>query len=417
VPSVAARRIAAAAFIVLGVSSVVTRVDFRPEHDASPEAGAITDDFLFDYLSARAWRTGLEPYDETGTLRTLLLPDRPDLSAPAGQRNPHPPVMVLLVVPLSFLGYDFAHATWILLMAALYAGALGWFVHTLGTSILTASTVGVGALAIPIVQRGLSFAQHDALLLLLVVAAWGRLRRGRDLAAGWMIGVAGAAKLFPALLILGLIRERRTRAVGTTIAVGAAVTVLSAAIVGPDATSGWLGASSSNFDRWRAGPLNISLMGLPFRWLSRNPWREVSVDLPVLAWTVAVVVALACIVAALRTPARVSADMFWSAAPWILLASPLAWDHYAALVLPVVALGIHRASKAGELPPLTFAIGAAIVVIGTLPGLPVAAQEISDPVLLFGYGLPTYGLLLMAIADWRGKRVMSGAEGRSLQGS
>src|SRR2546421_666038 len=78
--------------VLLGIASVTARIGFIQ----SPRAGAA--DFSQDYLSARAWNDGIDPYTDTSTLVDRYFGTRSgyyDL-LPAGQKNPHPPAFILL---------------------------------------------------------------------------------------------------------------------------------------------------------------------------------------------------------------------------------------------------------------------------------------------------------------------------------
>ena len=399
--STALRRIVAALLIALGVTAATTKVyDFR---DRDPGSAAIIDDFLQDYLSARAWREGSDPYEEVHALQQRYVPHYQHDFGSTVQRNPHPPLTFMILAPLTFLPYTAARGLWVGMMAATFAFTGWWFLCSVGASRSAAVVGGLGMLALPIVQRDLSVGQNNSLLLIAIVAAWKVARRHGGIAAGALVGLAGAVKFFPLFLVIAFARERQRRAVGSAIAVCALITSASFAVLGSAAFGQWLEASANNYERWRASPLNASLVGYPFRWLTENEWQDAAVHLPTFAWALAVILALACAAGAVVTPARVSGDLFWSAVPWMLLAWPLTWDHYAVLVLPPVALGVIRALARDEVPPSLFAVGAAVVAIGAVPRLSDGPSDVH----MLGYGIALYGLIAIVLSDARGRHLLT----------
>src|SRR2546421_2903569 len=109
--------------VVLGLVSVLSRVSYTFTNRG------VTNDFTEDYVSARAWSDGLDPYTDTGKLIPRYFGSNSayyDID-PIGQGGtPHPPPMVLSVWLLSWLPYKAARIIWLLLMASATALALGW---------------------------------------------------------------------------------------------------------------------------------------------------------------------------------------------------------------------------------------------------------------------------------------------------
>jgi len=394
-------------FVGLGVVAVASRIATGPlfAEERGPQQAAWTDDFLQDYVSARAWRDGADPYTETAVLRDAYVGDAINDGAPVGQANPHPPLAFLIVSPLSFLSYDAARALWLVLSAGAIALAIGAVARELGASRAAAAVAGMGVLALPVVQKDLSFGQNNGMILVLLAGTWLSMRRDRHVAAGVLLGLAVAIKLYPIFLLIPLVRVGARRPATWTLLSAAGTWGVAAVLVGWSAIVTFAtDVSPANFDYWRAGPMNLSLIALPFRWLAENPWRDAAFDLPVLAAAAAVLAAAACLVAAASTRARATGDVFWAGVPWMILATPLAWEHYLVLAIPVVGLAMMRAIRTGESRLLAVAVVAALVVIGTPPGVSVTVPGISDVVQVLAYGLPLYGLLGLALLDLRRQR-------------
>ena len=170
-----------------------------------------TDTIAFDFRgtlwdAATAIREGDSPYP------------RPDFSEVAvGNPALYPPLLMLLVVPLTFLPWTVGAALW---------------TATLATSIVLALVIlrvrdircfALALLSIPVLQ-GLILGNAALLLVPLVALAW----RWRDHAAraGVVIGLAFAAKLFLWPLVAWLVGTRRYRAAAYAVGTGTAAVVL-----------------------------------------------------------------------------------------------------------------------------------------------------------------------------------------------
>ena len=385
----------AALLIALGLLGVVSRSTSLSASDLA------RNEFTQDYVSARAARDGTDPYQETFPLVHRYLGseahayESPLFSA----RNPHPPTQVLLVSPLSSLGYRTARLTWLAAMALCFALAIGLASKEMGLSLGGAIVAGIASLAIPVVQKDLLYGQVNAILLLAMVGGWLALRREKHALAGVLIGFAGAVKLFPLFLVVPLYRASK-RALVWLVSSAVVVTLIASAFLGWNSLHRFFTAASpSNFRFWRAAPVSISLVGFPFRWLTPNEWNHGAANAGPVAWLLAIGIVLACVVGASRTQAMRTGDLFWSAAPWMILATPLAWESYLTLTIPFCFLIWSESRKRGELPSPLLMVAVALILIGVPPGLPGSSRGIGLAAQLLGYALPTWALLAAATVD------------------
>ena len=367
-------------------------------------SGVWKDDFLQDYLAARGWRDGQDLYAPTAGLSTRYL--GPGASCyeyiPSTLRTPHPPAFVFLVLPLTYLPYHVARIVWLLIGSALLVVTLFVLARRAGIELLGALAVAVGSLALPIVHNSLSFGQSNELLVALLAFAFVSFRKGDERAGGTALGLAAALRVFPILLLIPLIREGKARAIKWTIGVGGASTLCAFVGAGTGTSLRFLTVvTPNNFRFWVAEPRNVSLVGSIYRWLTKNLWFSPGVDMHALAFGLSLAVILGCVVAALRTPATVSQDGFLATMPWMILAAPLAWEHYLVVLLPSIVVVSLAALESHRPPPIAWMLGAAIVVVGIIPGLPVNIGHISVAAQVFGYGLPTIGVVVLAVVDWR----------------
>ena len=362
-------------------------------------------DMTPDYVSARAWLHGIEPYATIRELNDRFLgPSAPYfIDFPGNERNPHPPVAVLLFAPFALLSITAARVLWLGLMLGAVAWAMIRFTRELGWSKRGQFVAGALTLSIPAVRSDFAFAQANSLLLLVLVYSWIALRRGHDARAGVLLGLISAFRVFPILFVIPLLRLRRMRSVAWMLITTVVLSLFGVIAIGVHSTGLFVGTASTNNTKfWISQPANLSLVGLPFRWLTKNHWMAASVSLPWIALGLGIVLMLLCLTAMYRTPARVSGDVFWASTPWILLATPLSWFHYAVILLPLLILLERGTRRAGLLRVLVL-----IACGGTIIARVVADRFIahglggySPFVQVAGYSIAMYGFVGIGLAEW-----------------
>ncbi len=142
---------------------------------------------------------------------------------------PITPFSTLAMLPLAKLTPLEAKHAWILLsLAALIP--IAWMLRSM-TGLSYQRVVLVFALCFPM-HRNLDFGQYYIVLLFLIVAAcWAHLR-GFDKAAGILVAVAAACKIFPILFLILFLRRRAWSALCAAIATGIVISIASVAIFG-----------------------------------------------------------------------------------------------------------------------------------------------------------------------------------------
>jgi glycosyl transferase family 87 len=375
---------------IVGVTSLVSILFAagRPLMDYS--------DFAQDYVAAKAWSNGADPYANTPDL--IRRYERNTIQAlPDRHRDPHTPFQILLARPFNAVPFRAAWSIWVLINAAALIVALFLLMRALSLDRWTAIAVAFGALVLPTVRLALANVEPNPLALLLLVSAWLALKRDRQTGAGIALGIATALRVFPILLIVPLIRKRQYRALKWQLSTTVVLSGVTGLILGTHATIRFItSAAPGNFRYWRAAGHNLSLIGIPFRWLTQSHWFPHSADLPALAGILAVVAFMACVVAASTTPARASGDVFWAAVPWAILASPLAWADYLILLLPLLALQFARATNRMR---MLLVLPAVAVMMGR-PFFVHAVNPVSTSRQALVLALPLYGVLVLALAEW-----------------
>lgn len=309
-------------------------------------------DFFQDWASAKNYREGLPIYtpQEVTAQRYLGISRDPD-DLWFIEVNAHPPTSVLLAVGLSYLDFRDAFLAWNLLSLAAFAAALLLIALQLklsfsGWEVLRGMTLLL--ICDPFWQQMLQ-GQLNLFLLLAITAAWAAARSGRPGLAGCLLGAATAIKLFPAFLFLYFALRRQWRAVAGGAITFVGLTLVTAAILGPDVYQAYYRDGLPQGALYRGAWHNMSL---PALWAKLfDPGKRLPVVLiqpltesPTLAvaGAAASVVVVVVLLAWLITRARSRADCdlaFGLSVVGVLVVSPVTWEHYCMLLpLPLLLL-------------------------------------------------------------------------------
>jgi alpha-1,2-mannosyltransferase len=148
----------------------------------------------------------------------------------------YPPLLALFFLP--FQSYQSAWWAWAAGSIACWVGALWLIVRELRDELWSCvppmwrPVLLAGLTVFPPVLSHLIWGQVQLHLLMLLTGAWLCLRRRREAWAGVLIGIAIAIKLFPVLVVIPLVMQRRWRAAGVAIFSACALIALSFAVVG-----------------------------------------------------------------------------------------------------------------------------------------------------------------------------------------
>jgi hypothetical protein len=127
------------------------------------------------------------------------------LDFPVNAKSTHLPTTFLFVAPVAFMTWRYASASWAFLMLF---GIICTF-RILGFTWLRA--IGYGFLSIMWLPIMASFGQLNILWLLFVALAY-KLRHTNPLASGLFIGIASLIKLFPAVLMIPFLLQKKWHA-------------------------------------------------------------------------------------------------------------------------------------------------------------------------------------------------------------
>src|SRR5581483_1390067 len=201
-------------------------------------------DLSINITAAHAIADGQDPYGPT-TLqeRARELGSPPDLGTPEPviyrslfTSYIQPPPSAVVDLPLTLLPWRDATRLYLVLNNLMLAAALGLTLATVKPTLPLRWAVAVAALLAALysqVPTSFALGQLDALItLLLAVGLWG-YSRSRAAVTGIAVAAAAALKLLPGVLVLYFLWKREYRTALWALAGGAAIFVVTLAIVGP----------------------------------------------------------------------------------------------------------------------------------------------------------------------------------------
>lgn len=306
----------------------------------SPRVG----DLSQDWLSARCYFAGLDVYTSMDETMPQFLGVPNSTAADSLRVNGHPPSSILIVLPLAPLAYPHVKLVWQLLTLACVGLSIAAIVSSRGLDLdrsnvwpLAVLVVGSGPLASQIIML-----QFNAILLLLLTAAWLAQRNGQSWVAGALIGIAASVKLFPLYLLFVFLMMRDWRSLLGGVLAFAAMVGASCAAFGSDAWRTFIVEVMPSLDTWRGAWLNSSLTGFWSRLFDpANPHVVPISQSPLIAKGAMVACAglLSIGVAWKCWRAQLLSERdraFALGVVAMVLCSPTAWDHYwLMLVLPL----------------------------------------------------------------------------------
>lgn len=317
----------------------------------------------------------------------------------------YPPVFIIASVPLALLPVTLASWVWFCILAVCVVAAM-WI---LGVRDWRCHVIAVTS---PVVVHGLFYGNLTIVMVLLVALAW--RYRGRPWIAGLALGGAVAAKLFVWPLVVWLLLTRRFRAAAWAVGSGVVLVLGAWALVGFEGFRDYPKLLRAVQDVYAERSISISTvagaLGAP-------------VDLAVAT---AAVAGLVCIMAAAWLVRRDDGDRraFAVLVAACVLASPIVWPNYAALLFVPIAVTWPRLAPAWFFGYVTWLVGVlatnptAVDAGPAPPGVPEQAWLWShtEPVLGFAAGFTlVVAALGAALAMTRGHRRGSHESARGVQ--
>jgi glycosyl transferase family 87 len=286
----------------------------------------------------------------------------------------YPPPIALMLYPLP--DYMTTWWVWALISLLCWVGALALLVRELSSDLRERIPAAwwpllLGELiAFTPVLSHFFWGQTQLQLLLLLVASWIWLRRGRDIPAGIMLGIAIAIKIFPLLLFVPLFARRRWRClIAATLSAGAILAV-SYAIVGWDQAYIFF---ANVLPRHSGAVIAHSTAHTTIAAMLTNAFGD-----PSFAYYISLAVRALVMAAVLFGAWRMgdASQAFALGMTTLVLVTPVVWEHYFVLMYLPWLDALSRSSRRQQ--PLLilayFMFAAAMLVYHMPAGLSAVAQ-------------------------------------------
>lgn len=317
-------------------------------------------DFTAYYVAGRLIRAGDAP-DMYGTQEEFQRQaDRFGVTGPAaeGDRDGalgghdsvepflYPPVAAVLLLPASFLPLGASKLAFVmvnLLAQVLAIGVLFWDRAPPRRRVLVVGGMAALAVLFPFFW-GLYLGQANALVFLACALSLRQLRRGDQLGGGAWLALAVLLKVFPAVLLVLLLLRRQYRAVATSVAAMAVLSVLALPFVGVSTYTRFITDVLPEITS-RVEPFvrNQGISGTLNRLFTDNPYVDPVLHAEGVVRPLGLVLALAVVTLAVwATRRRALApgpgprgfEVEWGL--WLtaaVLVSTISWEHYAVFLL------------------------------------------------------------------------------------
>jgi len=301
-------------------------------------------DLTQDWLSGRCYFDGQSIY--TWHRESGVKYFGPEAAQWAVKINAHPPVSVLLLLPLAKLPHEQALLVWNVASLGMLGLAV-WVVlgryglnceawHQVAAYCLLVTSIGL--------LQQVKQSQLNPLLALLIALTWVADRRGQQGAAGLWAGLAAGIKLFPGFLLLYFVAARRWKALAWAAATIAALNLAAVAVFGPADTVKYFREVVPAVHEWRSAWINSSLAGFWSKLFDVTDGRTREfLHAPWLAKTLTYLTSAAVSGAVAwqtwRARSLPERDLAFAATVvGMLLVSPVTWDHYMLLLVTPIAV-------------------------------------------------------------------------------
>lgn len=290
----------------------------------------------------------------------------------------YPPAFALVGVPLSFLDFETAMDSWLVLDLALLCAFGALYARVRGADLEPPEAAFLVVVCffefLPLIWA-LAIGQTSMIVLVLLSGTLLAWRRGAEGTAGLLLGLAVALKLTPALLTLFFFVKGRRKMAWISAAVFAGVQILSTAILGWEAHRKFFLEIVPHMSGGTAYFLNQSLSASFNRLLTSADVRQVDIVESAPARILAAAALAGLAAAGLRLLRRRAEDVplgeeiqFGCVLILTLLASPISWVHHYLLALPAILAVTGNLAREPS-PPLlrSFLAGGALLLIARKP--------------------------------------------------
>jgi hypothetical protein len=296
-----------------------------------------------DWIAARAWWQGINPYSKAELIRVKL------------DGLGHPPTTSFWFLPFArwdmlqispLVGHFIVFAMLTMFMMLSYE--LSWPLAPLTALLLFAAVMSSGFM-----YYHLYLVQVSGFIAFLYFLGWYLLRRGEEVTAGAMLGLACTFKLFPGLMVFMLLLARRFRAVAAACLAYLAVFTVMTSRFGLIAWPQYAESEKIITNYWIGNYRNASLYGVALRLLT--PACHGATIAKPMATLISFAISALLLAVTLRLSWRALQTRRWDLvfalfATLSVFMNPFTFEHYFALLLLPTALAataLYRAQRLG----------------------------------------------------------------------
>lgn len=299
-----------------------------------PDLSGASSDSTLDWLAVNAAVDGESPYQPIEDLAERYGVKLGDIGkselGDAVRVHPRPPGALLLLLPLLLVSPENLH-TFSLIVNTV--AAVAFLLSVAAAASIRAEWLLLAAplfiLSHPVISA-FEFGSQSFVVAALVTIAVGLIRRTDSIPGGVSLGLAITLKLWPALLVILLLSRGHRRSAAAAVAVSGGLAVLASVAFRLTPLQVWDGVTSAG-STWVRFSGNGSLVG-----------RFALMGVPVPTATALSVLLLVAIVLWVWDR-RVDLDVaLWGTVAIALLASPLSWDHYDVVLIPIAIVLVRR---------------------------------------------------------------------------
>jgi alpha-1,2-mannosyltransferase len=298
-------------------------------------------DAIVDLRAARAFIEGYTPFSEAGVVRARLLE-----LGPAGLG--HPPTTAFWFLPLAGSPEVLSTAVLtfvVLLLLSLQVMQMVRLKQVPG-SLLTAWLIVAYVVSCSFMRYHMNVGQISAVIGFWFFLAWAAARRGHDLEAGLALGAACTMKLFPGLVVVMFLLQRRWRVLLGAAAAYVGVAVIMTSQYGIASWPVFLSKQSRIADIWMGSIQNQSIHGVVaqlFAPICRPSGPVINRATYVSSVISLVLVGLASWLVWRSRAVRSAFDLqFWLFVVLSCVCSQWTWEHYTVIYVgPLLILACH----------------------------------------------------------------------------
>jgi hypothetical protein len=294
-------------------------------------------DFNRYYAEALVLRSGGNPW--------RVFESSPPTDVDEGRQVGYPPAFYFMFSPLCRFRPAAAHWLWEVLQIIALVSALAIVLREIGRTATNAFMQFAFAFAFlfPPLHSALHWGQPTPLLLLLLVGSWACARRGWEMSAGGLLAIATVLKIFPWVVGGYFLFRRRWKVLASSLIFALAISLCLLALYGIDRNLDFLRGTKISAI-WLDRPRNLSIIGNLHAFVVSMSGDGRTPDVSLLGLLVAffglsIVSVSGILTSRLPSESAETSGLCWSL--WIMcsiLLSPVAWDHYLVLLIPMYIL-------------------------------------------------------------------------------